>query len=132
MVLGGLSIKVNNDKNEFHFVYQIKQKMTDNESNPTEMNNNCGQINPPDGNIVSYDLKHLSDSGDVVSRIDKFICYSDTTFTLNMTNIEQQNKTICLFINCRKLQIYSLDSFKFQHSKCDLRLLMFTIMQDYK
>ena len=67
-----------------------------------------------------------------VSRIDKFICYSDTTFTLNMTNIEQQNKTICLFINCRKLQIYSLDSFKFQHSICDLRLLMFTIMQDYK
>jgi len=47
--------------------------MTDNESNPTEMNNNCGEIITPDGNIVSYDLKHLSDSGDVVSRIDKFV-----------------------------------------------------------
>ena len=47
--------------------------MFHNESNPTEMNNNCGQINTPDGNIVSYDLKHLSDSGDVVSRIDKFV-----------------------------------------------------------
>ena len=47
--------------------------MTDNESNLTETNNNCGQIITPDGNIVSYDLKHLSDSGDVVSRIDKFV-----------------------------------------------------------
>ena len=47
--------------------------MSDNESNLTELNNNCGQINTPDGNIVSYDLKHLSDSGDVVSRIDKFV-----------------------------------------------------------
>jgi len=47
--------------------------MTDNESNLTETNNNCGRIITPDGNIVSYDLKHLSDSGDVVSRIDKFV-----------------------------------------------------------
>ena len=47
--------------------------MTDNESNPTEMNNNCGQSNTPDGNIVSYDLKHLSDSGDAASRINEFV-----------------------------------------------------------
>ena len=47
--------------------------MTDNESNLTEMNNNCGEIITPGGNIVSYDLKHLSGSGDVVSRINEFV-----------------------------------------------------------
>jgi len=47
--------------------------MTDNESNLAVMNNNCGEIITPDGNIVSYDLKHLSDSGDVVSRINEFV-----------------------------------------------------------
>ena len=47
--------------------------MTDNESNLTVMNNNCGEIITPGGNIVSYDLKHLSDSGDVVLRINEFV-----------------------------------------------------------
>ncbi len=47
--------------------------MSDSESNLTEMNNNCGEIITPNGNIVSYDLKHLSDSGDVVLRINEFV-----------------------------------------------------------
>ncbi len=72
MVLGGLSIKVNNDKNEFHFVYQIKQKMTDNESNPTEMNNWVRIGNRQKTLLLNIgDLN--SDDKQVVSRIEKFV-----------------------------------------------------------